>query len=52
MEFALFDILHNVIKIKNNSSEPPHHYKQNLVSSFHIMKTKHKRIEIFHGRYE
>jgi hypothetical protein len=36
-ESAPFDILHNVIKIRNNSSEPPHHYKQILISSFHII---------------
>jgi hypothetical protein len=34
MEFTPFAILHNVIKIRNNS-EPPHHYKQNIVYSFH-----------------
>jgi hypothetical protein len=27
MEFAPFEILHNVIKTRNNSFEPPHHYK-------------------------
>jgi hypothetical protein len=41
VEFTPFYILHNVIKIRNNSSEPAHHHKQNLFFNFHILGPSH-----------
>jgi hypothetical protein len=37
MEFTIFYLLHNMIKIRNNSFEPSHYSKQNLISYFHIV---------------
>jgi hypothetical protein len=36
-ECAPFYVLHNRVKIRNNSSKPTHHYKQTLVASFHVV---------------
>jgi hypothetical protein len=53
-KFATFYISYNVIKIRNDSSKPPHHYKQNLIFYFHIViwEKKHTKIGQFNRKYE
>jgi hypothetical protein len=42
------------VKIRNNSSKPPQHYKQTLVASFHVVigEKKHTKIRQFHQKYK
>jgi hypothetical protein len=51
-EYAPFYILHNGVKIRNNSSKPSHHYKQTLVASFHVVigEKKHTKLGQFHKK--